>query len=65
MKILQHRIADALQGQIFRKALLKDRICNKCADFVMGTHTTTWALSINIRAPIIEECTKSSQGLRP
>jgi hypothetical protein len=39
MEILQHRIAKALQNQVFCKAPLKRRVCNECADSVMVAHT--------------------------
>jgi hypothetical protein len=39
MEILQHRIAKALQDHVFCKALLKHRVCDECADLVMGVHT--------------------------
>jgi hypothetical protein len=38
-EILPHRIAKAVRDHVFCRVLPKHRVCDECADLVMGDHT--------------------------
>jgi len=38
VKVLEHRIAEALQDQVFCQSLLKHGVRHECADFFMSVH---------------------------